>query len=132
MEKKTVKRVMGNRGRPRKSQTDNSPVRKPRALRLTEEEVKFITEKAQRCKMNFSEYSRKVLMNYKPTVPDPEFRNGLFAARKDIVNFINAIRGLNMDKEERKRFLLSMPVLKEWWKKLFPMIEFIDKQMERI
>lgn len=35
-------------------------------------------------------------MDYKPGVPDPELRDGLLAARKDMVNFINNIRGLNM------------------------------------
>ena len=28
-------------------------------------------------------------------------------------------------------FLRSMPVIQQWWKKLFPMIEFLDKKIER-
>jgi hypothetical protein len=47
------------------------------------------------------------------------------------VNFINNIKGLQMGKEERKEFLRSMPVIQEWWKKLFPMIEFLDRKIER-
>ena len=125
------KRIMGRRGRPRKSEAENSVVRKPRALRLSDEEEKYIAGNAERCRMNFSEYCRRVLMDYKPKMPDTLFRDELFAARKDIVNFINNIKGLQMGKEERKEFLRSMPVIQEWWKKLFPMIEFLDKKIER-
>jgi len=123
-------RIMKRRGRPRKSETKSSTVRKPRALRLSNEEEKYIAGNARKCRMNFSEYCRKVLMNYKPYVPDTKFRDELFAARKDIVNFINNIKGLKMGSEERKEFLRSIPVIQEWWKKLFPMIEFLDKKIE--
>ena len=99
----TPKKIMRRRGRPRKSSSDNSPIRKTRTLRLTEEEVRHITENARRCRKNFSEYCRQVLMGYKPGVPDPELRDGLLASRKDIVNFINNISGLNMTREERSR-----------------------------
>jgi len=126
-----VKSIMRRRGRPRKSETESSTVRKPRALRLSDEEEKYIAGNARKCRMNFSEYCRQVLMDYKPKMPDTLFRDELFAARKDIVNFINNIKGLQMGKEERKEFLRSMPVIQEWWKKLFPMIEFLDKKIER-
>lgn len=126
-----VKSIMRRRGRPRKSEMESSTVRKPRALRLSDEEEKYIAGNARKCRMNFSEYCRQVLMNYKPKMPDTLFRDELFAARKDIVNFINNIKGLQMGKEERKEFLRSMPVIQEWWKKLFPMIEFLDKKIER-
>ena len=106
-------------------------VRKPRALRLSDEEEKYIAGNARKCRMNFSEYCRQVLMDYKPKMPDPLFRDELFAARKDIVNFINNIKGLKMGSEERKEFLRSMPVIQQWWKRLFPMIEFLDKKIER-
>ena len=132
MDNNTPKRIMRRRGRPRKSTTDNSPTRKTRTLRFTEEEAKHIAENARRCRKNFSEYCRQVLMGYKPGVPDPELRDGLFAARKDMVNFINNIRGLNMSKEERSRFLASMPTIRIWWKALFAEIEWIDKYMERM
>ena len=125
------KRLMRRRGRPRKSETENSVVRKPRALRLSDEEERYIAGNAERCRMNFSEYCRRVLMDYKPGVPDTMFRDELFAARKDIVNFINNIKGLKMGSEERKEFLRSMPVIQQWWKRLFPMIEFLDKKIER-
>ena len=127
MDNNTPKRIMRRRGRPRKSTTDNSPTRKTRTLRFTEEEVKHIAENARRCRKNFSEYCRQVLMGYKPGVPDR-----LFAARKDMVNFINNIRGLNMSKEERSKFLASMPTIRVWWKALFAEIEWIDKYMERM
>ena len=123
-------RIMRRRGRPRKSEPDSSPIKKPKALRLSDEEEKYIANNARKCRMNFSEYCRKVLMNYKPYVPDTKFRDELFAARKDIVNFINNIKGLKMGSEERKEFLRSIPVIQEWWKKLFPMIEFLDKKIE--
>ena len=124
-------RLMRRRGRPRKSETENSVVRKPRALRLSDEEERYIAGNAERCRMNFSEYCRRVLMDYKPGVPDTMFRDELFAARKDIVNFHNNIKGLKMGSEERKEFLRSMPVIQQWWKRLFPMIEFLDKKIER-
>ena len=129
------KRIMRRRGRPRKSEMENSTVRKPRALRLSDEEEKYIAGNARKCRMNFrmnfSEYCRQVLMDYKPKMPDTLFRDELFAARKDIVNFINNIKGLKMGSEERKEFLRSMPVIQQWWKRLFPMIEFLDKRIER-
>ena len=71
-------RLMRRRGRPRKSETENSVVRKPRALRLSDEEERYIAGNAERCRMD-----------------------ELFAARKDIVNFINNIKGLKMGSEER-------------------------------
>ena len=124
-------RIMKRRGRPRKSKTDNSPIRKPKTLRLSDEEEKYISGNAQRCKMNFSEYCRKVLMNYKPSVPDTKFRDELIAARRDIVNFANNIKKLQTDQEKRKQLLQSMPVIQKWWKSLFSLVEFLDKKIER-
>ena len=126
------KRIMRRRGRPCKSEADNSSVRKPRALRLSDEEEKYIAGNAQRCRMNFSEYCRKVLMNYKPGVPDTKFRDELIAARRDIVNFTNNINGLQADQEKRKQLLRSMPVIQKWWKSLFSLIEYLDKKIERV
>ena len=123
---------MKNRGRPPKSPSDISPTRKSRTIRLNDEEMAIISENASKCKKNFSEYCRDILMGYKPHVPDPELRNGLFAARKDIVNFINNIHGLNMSKEERSRFLASMPTIKIWWKAMITEVEWIDKYIERM
>ena len=54
--------------------------------------------------MNFSEYCRQVLMDYKPKMPDSLFRDELFAARKDIVNFINNIKGLKMGVRNGRSF----------------------------
>lgn len=125
-------RIMKRRGRPRKPEMENSTVRKPRALRLSDEEEKYITSNAQRCKMNFSEYCRKVLMNYKPSVPDTKFRDELIAARRDIVNFANNIKKLQTDQEKRKQLLQSMPVIQKWWKSLFSLVEFLDKKIERV
>ena len=124
-------RIMRRRGRPRKSKTDNSPIRKPKALRLSDEEEKYIANNARKCRMNFSEYCRKVLMNYKPYVPDTKFRDELIAARRDIVNFANNIKKLQTDQEKRKQLLQSMPVIQKWWKSLFSLVEFLDKKIER-
>lgn len=123
---------MRRRGRPRKSEMDSSPVRKPRALRLSEEEEKYIADNAQKCRMNFSEYCRKVLMGYKPGIPDTKFRDELIAARRDIVNFTNNIIGLQADQEKRKQLLRSMPVIQKWWKSLFSLVEYLDKKIERV
>lgn len=128
----TPMRIMRRRGRPRKSTSESSTARKTRTLRFTDEELKHITENARRCRKNFSDYCRQVLMGYKPGVPDPELRDGLFAARKDMVNFINNISGLKMTKEERSRFLASMPTIRIWWKALFAEIEWIDNYMKRM
>ena len=125
-------RIMKNRGRPPKSPSDISPTRKSRTIRLNDEEMAIISENASKCKKNFSEYCRDILMGYKPHVPDPELRNGLFAARKDIVNFINNISGLNMTKEERSKFLALIPTIKTWWKAMISEIEWIDKYIERM
>ena len=125
------KRIMRRRGRPRKSETDSSPIRKPKALRLSDEEEKYIANNARKCRMNFSEYCRKVLMNYKPSVPDTKFRDELIAARRDIVNFANNIKKLQTDQEKRKQLLQSMPVIQKWWKSLFSLVEFLDKKIER-
>ena len=46
-------RLMRRRGRPRKSEMENSMVRKPRALRLSDEEEKYIAGNARKCRMNF-------------------------------------------------------------------------------
>lgn len=126
------KRIMRRRGRPRKSKTDNSHIRKPKALRLSDEEEKYIANNARKCRMNFSEYCRKVLMNYKPSVPDTKFRDELIAARRDIVNFANNIKKLQTDQEKRKQLLQSMPVIQKWWKSLFSLVEFLDKKIERV
>ena len=126
------KRIMRRRGRPHKSEADISPVRKPRALRLSDEEEKYIAGNAQRCRMNFSEYCRKVLMGYKPGIPDTKFRDDLIAARRDIVNFTNNIIGLQADQEKRKQLLRSMPVIQKWWKSLFSLVEYLDKKIERV
>ena len=123
-------RIMKNRGRPPKSSSGISPTRKSKTIRLNDEEIAVISENARKCKKNFSEYCRDILLDYKPRIPDPELRNGLFAARKDMVNFINNISGLNMTKEERSRFLASMPTIKMWWKAMVSEIEWIDKYME--
>ena len=123
---------MKNRGRPPKSPSDISPTRKSRTIRLNDEEMAIISENASKCKKNFSEYCRDILMGYKPRIPDPELRKELFAARKDIVNFINNIHGLNMTKEERSKFLASMPTIKMWWKAMISEIEWIDKYLERM
>lgn len=125
-------RIMKNRGRPPKSPSDISPTRKSRTIRLNDEEMAIISENASKCKKNFSEYCRDILMGYKPRIPDPELRKELFAARKDIVNFINNIHGLKMTKEERSKFLASMPTIKMWWKAMISEIEWIDKYLERM
>ena len=125
-------RIMKNRGRPPKSSSDISPTRKSKTIRLNDEEIAIITENARKCKKNFSEYCRDILLGYQPRIPDPKLRNGLFAARKDMVNFINNISGLNMSKEERSRFLASIPTIKMWWKAMVSEIEWIDKYIEKM
>ena len=125
-------RIMRRRGRPCKSSEDSRSVRRTKTLRLTDEEAKVISDNTLKCRMNFSEYCRKVLLGYRPCVPDPVFRDGLLAARKDMVNFINAIRGMKLTKEERAKRLSQIPALKVWLNSMASEIEFIDKQMERM
>ena len=128
----TPKRIMRKRGRPPKADNDETKEKKPRSIRLTDEEMAFVVENARRCRKNFSDYCRCVLLGYKPAIPDPELKDGLFAARKDIINFTNNIRGLRMTKEERSRFLASMPIINTWWRALYAEIEFIKKLMDKI
>ena len=125
-------RIMRRRGRPRKSPSESSTARKTRTLRFTDEELKHITENARRCRKNFSDYCRQVLMGYKPGIPDTKFRDELIAARRDIVNFTNNIIGLQADQEKRKQLLRSMPVIQKWWKSLFSLVEYLDKKIERV
>ena len=123
---------MRRRGRPCKSSEDSRSVHRTKTLRLTDEETKVISDNALKCRMNFSEYCRKVLLGYRPCVPAPVFRDGLLAARKDMVNFINAIRGMKLTQEERAKRLSQIPTLKVWLNSMAAEIEFIDKQMERM
>ena len=62
---------MRRRGRPCKGSEDSRSVRRTKTLRLTDEETKVISDNALKCRMNFSEYCRKVLLGYRPCVPDP-------------------------------------------------------------
>lgn len=123
---------MRKRGRPPKAENEKTADRKPRSIRLTDKEMVYILEKARRCRKNFSEYCRLVLLGYEPAIPDPKLRDELIAARKDIVNFTNNIKGLRMNKEERSKFLALMPTIKIWWKALFEEVVFIKSLMERL
>ena len=122
---------MRKRGRPPKAEKEKTVDKKPRSIRLTDKEMAYIVEKARRCRKNFSEYCRSVLLGYEPAIPDPKLRDELIAARKDIVNFANNIKGLGMNKEEKSKFLASMPTIKTWWKALFEEVAFIKSLMER-
>lgn len=125
---------MKSRGRPKKKEGD-APALRPitKAIRLSQEEQDLINEQAALCKMNFSEYVRKVLIGYKPSVPDPDLKNQLWAARTDIRNFANIINGKmkGWSKEKRIIYLQNDAFLHEWEQALVPLLNFIDSLIEK-
>ena len=130
----TKKRVMKSRGRPKKKEGD-APALRPitKAIRFSKEELDLINEQAALCKMNFSEYVRKVLIGYKPSVPDPDLKNQLWAARTDIRNFASDISGKmkGWPAEKRKTYLQNDAILHKWEKAIVPLLDFIDSLIKR-
>lgn len=76
---------------------------------------------------DYSYFARNATMGMQLFVIDSEAIYHLRAARKDIMNFANAIKGMKLTNAERRQLLLSLPTLKEWWPKLETEINGINK-----
>ena len=88
--------------------------------KVTEQELSQIKETASQCGMTRSDFIRVRVLGYKPRqrLSDRE-RDGLrqlAACRTDMVNFANALHGLN-DNEKVKLFR-HQPTMLEWYEKV--------------
>ena len=123
-------RIMKRRGRPRKSKTDNSHIRKPKALRLSDEEEKYIANNARKCRMNFSEYCRKVLMNYKPSVPDTKFSERALYQAEHLGLDMENMQGYNAKMPKSRRAFLT--TIREYFARVKMFIDLCMTDMESI
>lgn len=88
--------------------------------KVTEQELSQIKETASRCGMTRSDFIRARALGYKPRLrlSDAEL-NGLrqlAACRTDIVNFANALHGLNDN--EKIRLFRHQPTMLDWYEKV--------------
>lgn len=88
--------------------------------KVTEQELSQIKETASRCGMTRSDFIRARVLGYKPRqrLSDRELvgLRQLAACRTDMVNFANALHGLN-DNEKVKLFR-HQPTMLEWYEKV--------------
>ena len=88
--------------------------------KVTEQELSQIKETASRCGMTRSDFIRARLLGYKPRqrLSDRELDGlrQLAACRTDMVNFANALHGLNDD--EKVRLFRHQPTMLEWYEKV--------------
>ena len=88
--------------------------------KVTEQEFEQIKSTADRCGMTRSDFIRARALGYKPRqrLPDRELDGlrQLAACRTDMVNFANALHGLN-DNEKVKLFR-HQPTMLEWYEKV--------------
>lgn len=126
------------RGRPKKSADANPDdvrsITKPVRYTPKEwEEVKDAMEKKNA--KTFNKFAREATMDKSAYIIDSDAAKELRAARKDIINFANAISARKLTQRERKELLLSLPTLKEWWpcieKVLVKITNFFDSMHEK-
>lgn len=90
------------------------------ATKVTELELSQIKSTADQCDMTRSDFIRARALGYKPRqrLSDREFDGlrQLAACRTDMVNFANALHGLN-DNEKVKLFR-HQPTMLEWYEKV--------------
>ena len=88
--------------------------------KVTEQELSQIKETASRCGMTRSDFIRARVLGYKPLqrLSDRELDGlrQLAACRTDMVNFANALHGLNDD--EKVRLFHHQPTMLEWYEKV--------------
>lgn len=88
--------------------------------KVTEQELSQIKETASRCGMTRSDFIRARVLGYKPRqrLSDRELDGlrQLAACRTDMVNFANALHGLNDD--EKVRLFHHQPTMLEWYEKV--------------
>lgn len=97
-------------------------VRRDRVIvtKVTEQELSQIKSTAEQCGMTRSDFIRARSLNYRPRQRlSNEELNGLkqlAACRTDMVNFANALHGLNDN--EKIRLFRHQPTMLEWYEKV--------------
>lgn len=126
------------RGRPRKSADENpDDVRSiTKSIRYSPKEWKEVEEAMKKKNAKtFNRFAREATMDKRTYIIDSDAAKELRAARKDIINFANAISARKLTKFERRELLLSLPTLKEWWpcieKVLVEIANFFDSMHEK-
>ena len=88
--------------------------------KVTEQELSQILDTARQCGMTSSDFIRTRALNYRPRqrLSDTEVDGlrQLAACRTDMVNFANALHGLNDD--EKIRLFRHQPTMLEWYEKV--------------
>ena len=108
-------------------ENQESGQKKPRARRdkvmvtkVTEKELSLIKSTAEKCGMTRSDFIRSRALGYKPrrrlSGEELDGLKRLAACRTDMVNFANALRGL--DDREKIRLFHHRPTMLEWYEKV--------------
>lgn len=88
--------------------------------KVTEQEFSQIKSTAGQCGMTRSDFIRARALNYRPrqrlSVTEVDGLRQLAACRTDMVNFANALHGLNDD--EKVRLFRHQPTMLEWYEKV--------------
>lgn len=88
--------------------------------KVTEQELSRIKSTAGQCGMTRSDFIRARALNYRPrqrlSVTEVDGLRQLAACRTDMVNFANALHGLNDD--EKVRLFHHQPTMLEWYEKV--------------
>ena len=88
--------------------------------KVTKQELSQIKDNAERCGMTRSDFIRARALNYRPRrrLSDEELHGlrQLATCRTDMINFANALHGLN-DKEKIRLFR-HQPTMLEWYEKI--------------
>jgi hypothetical protein len=88
--------------------------------KVTEQELSQIKSTAGQCGMTRSDFIRARALNYRPrqrlSVTEVDGLRQLAACRTDMVNFANALHGLNDD--EKVRLFRHQPTMLEWYEKV--------------
>ncbi len=88
--------------------------------KVTEHELSQIKSAAGQCSMTRSDFIRARALNYRPrqrlSVAEVDGLRQLAACRTDMVNFANALRGLNDN--EKIRLFRHQPTMLEWYEKV--------------
>lgn len=88
--------------------------------KVTEQELSQIKSTAGQCGMTRSDFIRARALNYRPrqrlSVAEVDGLRQLAACRTDMVNFANALHGLNDD--EKVRLFHHQPTMLEWYEKV--------------
>jgi hypothetical protein len=87
-----------------------------KAVRMNEDEINMIKEKANGCGMEISTYLRECALNHEPKniLMKEEWNElkKLTDIRTDIINFFNALKGKSQ--EERRIIFRSIDFMRQW------------------